>query len=185
MHTRTRNSIIRIIIMTISYESGVSGDIALRTCIKRLPPYVRGVDSRNAAREAERPRGLPWGIQSESPGPGTGVQTTSAMVWARRLGTGGADVWGWRRWTSQPKWRARPPPPSLLCLFLVLGLRGRGHALGRRLLLAQLTASDASFFQRDPRGHTQRQRSASSWASRSPAHGRGEVTPTLPSTSRC
>lgn len=106
-------------------------------------------------REAERPRGLPWvapsgpqarelGCRRRRPWPGPGVWEPGAL--ASGAGEGG------RPGSSRE--------PGFLCLPRSAFLSSSGSvaeatALGRRLLLTRSTASDASFFQKDPRGHTQ------------------------------
>lgn len=107
-------------------------------------------------REAERPRGLPWvapsgpqarelGCRRRRPWPGPGVWEPGAL--ASGAGEGG------RPGSSRE--------PGFLCLPRSAFLSSSGSvdeatALGRRLLLTRSTASDASFFQKDPCGHTQR-----------------------------
>lgn len=139
---------------TISHESGVSRDMALvgyahsdslSVCMCR--------DSGNAERGGE----APWsavGSPVRSPGPGTGVQKTSAVARARSLGTRGAGVRGQGRWTSRLEPRAWLPVPSPLCLFVVLGLRGRGHRVGAKAPPHSVDSFGCEFLpERPPRTH--------------------------------
>lgn len=110
-------------------------------------------DSGNAERGGE----APWfavGSPVRSPGPGTGVQKTSAVARARSLGTRGAGVRGRGRWTSRLEPRAWLPVPSPLCLFVVLGLRGRGHRVGAKAPLHSVDSFGCEFLpERPPRTH--------------------------------